>query len=82
MTLTQQQAARARALHEESIILLAHDHFFPPDPSSHSGTAPFLIRAPHMMRSEPAAYTALPTLEGCWNTPPHTVQKLPVALSA
>jgi membrane dipeptidase len=31
MTLTPQQEARARALHDESIILLAHDHFFPPE---------------------------------------------------
>jgi membrane dipeptidase len=30
MTLTHQQEARARALHEESIVLLAHDHFPPP----------------------------------------------------
>jgi membrane dipeptidase len=29
MNLTRQQEARARALHDESIILLAHDHFFP-----------------------------------------------------
>jgi len=31
MQLTQQQEKRARRLHEESIILLAHDHFFPPE---------------------------------------------------
>jgi membrane dipeptidase len=31
MPLTQQQEERARRLHEESILLLAHDHFFPPE---------------------------------------------------
>jgi membrane dipeptidase len=30
MALTHQQEERARTLHEESIILLAHDHFHPP----------------------------------------------------
>jgi membrane dipeptidase len=29
--LNPQQEARAQRLHEESIVLLAHDHFFPPD---------------------------------------------------
>ena len=31
MPLTSQQEERARRLHEESIVLLAHDHFFPPE---------------------------------------------------
>jgi membrane dipeptidase len=31
MPLTRQQEERVRRLHEESIILLAHDHFFPPE---------------------------------------------------
>jgi membrane dipeptidase len=31
VTLNSQQLARAQRLHAESIILLAHDHFFPPD---------------------------------------------------
>src|SRR5205823_3622371 len=31
MPLTHQQEERARRLHEESVILLAHDHFFPPE---------------------------------------------------
>src|SRR5947209_20455691 len=31
MNLTHQQEARAQALHGESFVLLAHDHFFPGD---------------------------------------------------
>src|SRR3989442_14630317 len=30
MELTHEQEARAKRLHDDSIILLAHDHFFPP----------------------------------------------------
>src|SRR5258708_38559150 len=31
MPLTSRQEERVRRLHEESILLLAHDHFFPPE---------------------------------------------------